>query len=295
MSYDEGFDDGYLAAVNDALQAPSDETYKACPSGNQSLVLSLFPGIGLLDHAFELEGFTVVRGPDVLWGGDVRRFHPPAGVFGGFIGGPPCQPFSRLRHIVEANGYKPRHENLIPEFERAISEGQPVWFLMEEVADAPLPSVDGYTVHSIVINNRQVPSEPGDIMGPEQNRVRRFSFGTRDGRKLLPEVALVENPVWQAAVAGDQRGTPVKMAHHAGGAIRAKSTAGKASRTIGDMLALQGLPPDLLDECPFTDSGKRQAIGNGVPLPLGREMARSVRRALGLPLIQHANEPSQAD
>ena len=38
-----------------------------------SLVLSLFPGIGLLDMAFELEGFCVVRGPDVLWGGDIKR------------------------------------------------------------------------------------------------------------------------------------------------------------------------------------------------------------------------------
>jgi hypothetical protein len=28
--------------------------------------------------AFEQEGFTVVRGPDVLWGGDIRRFHPPS-------------------------------------------------------------------------------------------------------------------------------------------------------------------------------------------------------------------------
>lgn len=35
------------------------------------LVLSLFPGIGLLDMAFEEEGFCVVRGPDLLWGGDV--------------------------------------------------------------------------------------------------------------------------------------------------------------------------------------------------------------------------------
>lgn len=36
-----------------------------------SLVLSLFPGIGLLDRGFEAEGFCVVRGPDLLWGGDV--------------------------------------------------------------------------------------------------------------------------------------------------------------------------------------------------------------------------------
>lgn len=55
------------------------------------LVLSLFPGIGLLDMAFEAEGFCVVRGPDLLWGGDIKRFHPPAGRFDGVIGGPPCQ------------------------------------------------------------------------------------------------------------------------------------------------------------------------------------------------------------
>lgn len=32
------------------------------------LVLSLFPGIGLLDMAFEEEGFCVVRGPDLTCG-----------------------------------------------------------------------------------------------------------------------------------------------------------------------------------------------------------------------------------
>jgi len=57
---------------------------------SQQLVLSLFPGIGLLDSAFEEVGFCVVRGPDLLWGGDIVRFHPPAGRFDGVIGGPPC-------------------------------------------------------------------------------------------------------------------------------------------------------------------------------------------------------------
>jgi DNA (cytosine-5)-methyltransferase 1 len=71
------------------------------------LVLSLFPGIGLLDMAFELEGFCVVRGPDVLWGGDIRRFHPPSGKFDGVIGGPPCQAFSKLANIVKAAGSRP--------------------------------------------------------------------------------------------------------------------------------------------------------------------------------------------
>ena len=41
------------------------------------LVLSLFPGIDLLGMAFEEEGFTVVRGPDLIWGGDIKRFAPP--------------------------------------------------------------------------------------------------------------------------------------------------------------------------------------------------------------------------
>ena len=49
------------------------------------LVLSLYPGIGLLDRAFEDEGYMVVRGPDPLWGGDIRRFHVPAGAFAGVI------------------------------------------------------------------------------------------------------------------------------------------------------------------------------------------------------------------
>ena len=52
----------------------------------RDVVLSLFPGIGLLDRAFEERGACVVRGPDLLWGGDIKGFHPPAGVFRGVIG-----------------------------------------------------------------------------------------------------------------------------------------------------------------------------------------------------------------
>ena len=93
------------------------------------LVLSLFPGIGLLDWAFEEAGFCMVRGPDLLWGGDVRSFHPPRGRFDGIVGGPPCQAFSRMRHIVAANGFE-TSPNLIPEFERVVSEAAPAWFLV---------------------------------------------------------------------------------------------------------------------------------------------------------------------
>ena len=93
-----------------------------------TFVLSLFPGIGLLDQAFEEEGFCVVRGPDLLWGGDVRTFRVPAGVFDGVIGGPPCQAFSRARHIVGSSKV-----DLIPEFVRVVREAAPRWSVMENV------------------------------------------------------------------------------------------------------------------------------------------------------------------
>ena len=157
------------------------------------LVLSLFPGIGLLDRGFEDEGFTVVRGPDLLWGGDVKKFHVPAGRFDGVIGGPPCQAFSTLRHLVLATGKK-LADNLIPEYERICREASPHWFVMENVPAAPEPVVGGYLVKSILLNNRWCPAEPDGSVGAEQNRERRFSFGTAEGLSLMPRVALWESP-----------------------------------------------------------------------------------------------------
>lgn len=41
------------------------------------VILSLFPGIGLLDMAFEQAGFTVVRGPALHW----RKLFSPSWAF----------------------------------------------------------------------------------------------------------------------------------------------------------------------------------------------------------------------
>lgn len=243
------------------------------------LVLSLFPGIGLLDRAFEEEGFTVVRGPDVLWGGDVRTFHPPAGRFDGVIGGPPCQPFSQLVHMIRANGYEPRHENLIPEFERVVAEAGPTWWLMEEVPAAPVPNVDGYITRSILLDNRWV--------GGEQQRKRRISFGTHAGTSLELDVVALERMEWAFAVTGDARQRPVAML--AGGKLKSNATGGRTSSlnrgggtlAFEEMCRLQGLPADFLADAPFTKTAKRQAVGNGVPLPMGRAIARAVKKAVG--------------
>lgn len=259
------------------------------------LVLSLFPGIDALGYAFESEGFCVVRGPDVITGGDVRRFHISAGSWLGIIGGPPCQPFSRLVNIVRANGYEPKHGNLIPEFERLVSEGWPELFVMENVPGAPLPVVDGYTVHSQIVNNRDVPAEPGGCIGPEQNRQRRISFGVHadrpiDGRLHL-ESAFV-NPIWERAVVDSSKegGLARSQSELRGGKMRSRLPGSYPKRTIAEALRLQGLPEDYLDECPLTVAGKRHAIGNAVPVPTGRAIARAVRRALGLPIVSEVSD-----
>jgi DNA (cytosine-5)-methyltransferase 1 len=231
------------------------------------LILSLFPGVGLWDRALEAEGFCVVRGPDTLWGGDIRQFHPPAGVFAGICGGPPCQAFSPLQHLQRAHGHEPRHGNLIPEFERVVAEAQPEWFLMENVPSAPEPNVPRYHCRALVLNNRW--------FGAEQDRLRRFSFGHRccprccpSGMDLdvSPDLAPFETQEYAATVTSSDGGRGVKMQRY----------------RLPEAIRLQGLPEDFLADAPFTVEGKMRVVANGVPLPLGRAIARAVNRALGL-------------
>jgi site-specific DNA-cytosine methylase len=51
-------------------------------------------------------------------------------------------------------------------------------------------------------------------------------------------------------------------------------------RTLAQMLELQGFPPDWLDHQPWTMQAKRGMVGNGVPLPMSRALARAVVKAL---------------
>lgn len=246
------------------------------------VVLSLFPGIGLLDMAFEEAGFCVVRGPDLLWGGDVKRFTPPAGIFDGVIGGPPCQAFSRLVHIVRAKGQTPK-ENLIPEYERIVAAAQPQWFVMENVPAAPEPVVAGYSIHSQVLNNRWMPEMP------EQNRERRISFRTPDGRKLRVETGVFPNPSYERAVVAtsSKEGALAKSQGELRDGVSkrlsrsASALPGQAPRRSFERCCeLQGLPADFLKDAPFTSAGKYQVVGNGVPLPMGRAIAKAVRDSL---------------
>jgi len=175
---------------------------------NGSLVLSLFPGGGVLDHAFTLEGFTVVRGPDPLWGGDIRQFHPPPGRFDGIIGGDPCQSHSSLANLVRAKGLEPSFPDLSPEYERVVNAARPAWFLRENVPAAPDIAPAGYDVRSFMLDNSTIDS--GDGWGNEQMRKRKFWFGVRDG--AAPELrkwirfAFNELPEREPSVLGLGRG-----------------------------------------------------------------------------------------
>lgn len=227
------------------------------------LVLSLFPGIGLLDRAFEEAGFCVVRGPDVLWGGDVKRFHPPAGRFDGVIGGPPCPHWSRIGDLVRHNGHEPAPD-MIPEYGRCVKEAQPGWFVMENVPGAPEPNIDGYMVCSFEIDNHWV--------GGEQGRLRRFSFGLR-GKQVIDLRRFID----YAPLAPQRRAYTVLAGH---GSVAGQRDRGLPGYSIQEMCELQGLPPDYLDKAPFTVHGKKYVIGNGVPLPMGRAIANAVREVL---------------
>ncbi len=211
------------------------------------LVLSLFPGIGLLDRAFEAEGFTVVRGPDLLWGGDIRGWHVPAGKFDGVIGGPPCVGESTLAHLNGTPGY-----TLVHEFFRVVAEAAPAWWVMEAVK----PHDRGYY---FALSPRW--------LGEDQSRKRWWHSNLQLNARI--DVALFESTTFKHAV----------LAGHGG--AQGKVTQRMAKYPFPEACTLQGLPPDF-DLPGFTKEAKHKAVGNGVPLPMGRAIARAVRRALEL-------------
>ena len=176
-----------------------------------SLVLSLFSGVGALDEGFRESGWCVVSAGDVAWSSlyDVRSFHPPAGVFDGVIGGDPCQSHSALANLVRAKGLEPSFPDLTPEFVRVVEEARPAWFLRENVPRAPDAKPAGYDVRTFLLDNWA-------SLGEEQMRRRRFWFGVREGE--APELRA---HIDYALVLPEESALSVNTAHdHMDGAER---------------------------------------------------------------------------
>jgi len=206
------------------------------------MVLSVFPGIDLFGRAFEAEGFCVVRGPDVLWGGDVREFHPDPGWAWGVIGGSPCQDFSRARRgPLSGRGWE-----MLKEFRRVVEEARPEWWLLENVPGCPDLLVPGW-------GWQRTPVNQGWYSGV--NRNRHFQFGSRSGVQVHVEAGRTMRGMQPAALAHDARG------------FRA-------------VCELQGLPRSFALP-PFQVGERVKAVGNGVPLVLGRTWARAILEAYG--------------
>lgn len=211
------------------------------------LVLSLFPGIDLLGRGFEHEGFCVVRGPDLVFGGDVRTFHPVPGRFDGVIGGSPCQDFSTLRRTAPTG----KGVELLREFLRCVAEAAPDWFLLENVPGVPDVRLDGYAVQRFDLR--------GTECGLQQSRLRHLQFGSRRGLVLL-----LNRGERQAAT------VPAATASEGTSATR---------RSWPEFCLSQGLPADF-DLPSFTLAAKYRAVGNGVPVPMAAMVARAIRGAM---------------
>jgi DNA (cytosine-5)-methyltransferase 1 len=211
------------------------------------LILSLFPGIDLLGRGFEEAGYCVVRGPDLLWGGDIRNFHPPSKVFDGIIGGSPCQDFSKARRSTPT-GYG---LEMLTEFSRVIVEAQPSWWLLENVPTVPDVAIPSYIVQRLDLNAREC--------GSTQNRLRHFQFGSLLGLVLVPPRALINPTLSQSSCLASE---------------------GKRSsrRNWEDFCELQGLPRNF--NLPgLTLHARYQAVGNGVHLAVARTLAVSIQVA----------------
>lgn len=233
----------------------SPRTENVTHQDSHRLVLSLFPNIGLLDRAFEELGFCVVRGPDKLWGGDIMNFHPPTNVFWGVIGGPPCQDFSSKRRSPPT-GYGLK---MLEQFARVVVETQPEWWLMENVSR--VPTVTELRGHIFAELGHTYTTQRFDINQGwycDVTRLRHIQFGSKSGRLLNVTRRAVTPNSQGAALANDHRPFP-------------------------ELCRLQGLPEDF-DLPGFLASEKKRAVGNGVPLQMGRILAQAVVDAYSGPV-----------
>jgi len=208
-----------------------------------SLVLSLFPGAGLLDRGFEQAGYCVVRGPDTVFGQRIEDFHAPAGHFSGVFGGPPCQDFSRARRRPPTG----HGERMLAEFGRVVTEANPDWWLMENVPGVPDVQIFGYQVQRFNLFAWE--------FGCRQSRNRSFQFGSRDGTGLVI-----------------LRRTESHFSGRLAKAVMAKDS----HRNFADLCALQGLPR-WFDLPGLSRTAKIRAVGNGVPVPMARAVAEAIR------------------
>lgn len=209
-----------------------------------NLILSLFPGIDIMGKGFEAEGYCVVRGPDLIFGGDIRTFHPPAGTFTGIIGGPPCQQFSK------GNPNKDRKKGLtmLIQFARCITQAQPDWWVMENVPSVPNLIVQGYQHQRIDMQARD--------FGLPQSRIRHIQYGYKTtGPLIIPRQDRIKE-IERCCIATEANRTN--------------------RRGWTEFCQLQGLPKDF--KLPgMTKTARYRAVGNAFPSQMSQPIAHAIK------------------
>ncbi len=216
------------------------------------LVLSLFPGVGLLDRAFAAAGFCIVQAQDKITGGDVREFRGVPGRLDGIVAGPPCQGFSA------ANSYRTEDDHhsvqnsreMLQQTCRIITECHPEWFLIENVPRVPDVRIDGYKIQRIPITHLEC--------GGVQLRSRHVQFGSIRGDVIRPHRV---NDCTQ----NRKKGRPAK----------ATTTKTEKWKDFPDVCRRQDLERAIHLKG-WTRSAKVMAVANGVPLRMGRALAAAI-------------------
>ena len=221
------------------------------------LVLSLFPGVGLLDRAFAAAGFCIVQVADKITGGDVCDFAGVPGRFDGVVAGPPCQGFSVANTFrTEADHYSVQNSReMLQHTCRIIVECRPEWFLIENVPTVPDVRIEGYSIQRIPITDLEC--------GGSQLRCRHVQFGSLNGDVIRPE-----------------RVNDCTRNRKKGRRAKAVTTKTERWKDFPDVCQRQGLERPL-DLPGWYRSAKVKAVGNGVPLRMGRALAAAIAKRDG--------------
>lgn len=209
------------------------------------LVLSLFSGVGLLDKAFKEQGFCVVSAGDLITGQDIRDFTGTKNKFNGIIGGSPCQDFSTLKRNKGTYSFE-----MLNEFLRIVEECEPDWYLLENVKGVPNVT-DRYKNNVTVLHDyshQRLDINQGWY--DDYSRLRHIQFGSKNDLYLNIPRGTMNNIISGCALASDDR-------------------------SFKELCHIQGLE-DNYDLPDFNVKGKKKAVGNGVPLSIGRVLAKEV-------------------
>lgn len=261
------------------------------------VVLSIFGGVGLLDMGFEAAGFCVVKGPDLLWGSDIRNFSakPLHGKINGVITGVPCHRFSNA--VKKAN--RDKYPDLWGEYWRVVDESQPDWALAECVWGAEASAInmfdcpEGYHLRC----ERTIFSEFGSAQRrprlityaskkPDSFWELLFKHGLKWGREWRKKIGRDVGQCFQV-VTGDGVCRTARSAKYAticaDSLEQRNSGTGKPPRYIKgeDLLDAFDLPRDwkLPDHARISRGSTARLITQGVPVAAAYALAMAVRKA----------------